>query len=109
MQGQVSRRVDVVVERRNFGDPRRRPALLCQAEILAGFQPQRTHEVGHFAVAARAEEHDVAIACAHVLQQRGEGVFAKELLDRRTDRAGLVDLDVGQALGTCLLYTSRCV
>ena len=37
-----------------------------------------------------------------MLQQRGEGVFAKELLDRRTDRAGLVDLDVGQALGTVL-------
>ena len=98
----VALRVLVPLEHREVGDPQRLPSVLDQTEVLAGLQAQRTHEVADLVVAARAEEHDVAVAGADVLHQGREGVLGEELPDRRGNLTGLVDLDVGQALRTVL-------
>ena len=98
MQGDVALRLVIPFEHREVGHPQRCPALADQVEVLAGFQAHRAHEIGHFAVGAGTEKHDVAVACAHVRQQRLEHAFGKEFGHRRIDPASLVDLGVGQAL-----------
>ncbi len=102
MQGDETLGLLVPLEHREVGDPQRPPAIGHKTEVLARLQAHRTHEVADRVVATGAEEHDVAVAGADVGDQRGELVLGKELGDRRSDFAGLAELDVGQALAAVL-------
>ena len=77
---------------------------------MAQLDPQRAQGFADDLGLVGAEEHDVAVNSTHAIED-GVEVFQRDVFhDRRLQTVNtgstLVDLDVRQALGTCLLYTS---
>ena len=109
----VNRRVAlgflVKLEHREVDHPERAPTRLEQAVFLAelavpDLDPQRANGVVHHLGPVGTKENQVAILCVGALQHRRQGPVV-EVLDNRalqpvSATCPLVDLDVGQALGT---------
>ena len=96
--------VVVLLEHREVDHPQRRPLTGQQLQVMAQTNTQRAQRLGYDLRLVGTEEHDVAIHRTNAVENHIEIGLGNELDDRRLqafDALGaLVDLDVGQALGT---------
>ncbi|RMR55269.1 hypothetical protein ALP83_05645 [Pseudomonas syringae pv. actinidiae] len=96
--------VVVFFEHREVDDPHRCPLARVQLEVVTDLDAQRAKSFADDLELVRAEENDIAIDRTHAIKDDVQVVFRDELDDRRLQAfrplRALVDLDVGQALGT---------
>ena len=96
--------IRIEFEHREVDDPQRCPLALYELQVVTDFQAQRTHRVIDDLGRIGAKEYEVVILRAGALEDASDGRIGEELDDRGlqpvTPLGALVDLDIGQTLGS---------